>query len=155
MAANVHAHEAPAQENLWNGGVSPFKVGSKKLGMWLFILSDALTFSAVIIAYSYVRVATPNWPTPFTWSSVITATIMTFLLLSSSITMVMAVNAAQKGLRGQAALWIGATMAGGLGFLVLHANEWRHLIVEEGMTPFSNKRSEERRVGKEWRSRWS
>src|SRR5580693_9073471 len=117
MAASVHAPET--QENLWNGGVSPFKVGSKKLGMWLFILSDALTFSAVIIAYSYMRVSTPNWPTPFTWSSVITATIMTFLLLSSSITMVMAVDSAQKGLRGRSALWIGATMAGGLGFLVL------------------------------------
>ncbi|SRR5579871_244526 len=132
-----HGHGSDAK--LWYGGTSPFKVGSKKLGMWLFIMSDALTFSAVIIAYSYVRVSTPNWPTPFTWSSVITATIMTFLLLSSSITMVLAVDAAQKGLRGRATAWIGATMLGGLGFLVLHANEWRHLIVEEGMTPLSNK----------------
>jgi heme/copper-type cytochrome/quinol oxidase subunit 3 len=137
MVAQVPATEV--RGGLWNGGISPFTVGSKKLGMWLFILSDALTFSAVIMAYSYIRVSTPNWPTPFTWSSVITATVMTFLLLSSSITMVMAVDSAQKGLRGRAALWIGGTMAGGLGFLVLHANEWRHLIVDEGMTPLSNK----------------
>jgi cytochrome c oxidase subunit 3 len=137
MVAQIPATEV--RGGLWNGGGSPFAVGSKKLGMWLFILSDALTFSAVISAYSYIRVSTPNWPTPFTWSSVITASIMTFLLLSSSITMVMAVDSAQKGLRGRAALWIGGTILGGLGFLVLHANEWRHLIVEEGMTPFSNK----------------
>ena len=104
MAASVHAPEV--REGLWNGGVSPFKVGSKKLGMWFFILSDALTFSAIIIAYSYIRVSTPNWPTPFTWSSVITASIMTFLLLSSSITMVMAVDAAQKGLRGRFGMYV-------------------------------------------------
>src|SRR5258707_12643135 len=129
----------PGREKLWSGGISPYKVGDKKLGMWLFILSDALTFSAVIMAYAYVRVSTPNWPQPFGASSVVTATIMTFLLLSSSITMVMAVDAAQKGLRTRSALWIGATICGGLGFLVLHANEWRHLIVDEGMQARSNR----------------
>jgi cytochrome c oxidase subunit 3 len=139
MAATAHSHESHGREaSLWYGGTSPYKVGSKKLGMWLFIMSDALTFSAVIMAYSYIRVSTPNWPTPFTWSSVITASIMTFLLLSSSITMVLAVDAAQKGMRARATAWIAATMIGGLGFLVLHANEWRHLIVDEHMTPFSN-----------------
>ena len=138
VAANAVVH-TEAREGLWGGGISPYKVGSKKLGMWLFILSDALTFSAVIMAYSYVRVATPNWPTPFTWSSVITASVMTFLLLSSSITMVLAVDAAQKGLRTRSSLWIGATIMGGLGFLILHLNEWHHLIVEEGMRPFENK----------------
>ena len=84
----------------------PYKVESKKFGMWLFILSDALTFSAVIMAYAYIRVSTPEWPQPFNADSVVTASIMTFLLLSSSITMVMAVNAAQRGLRTRAALWI-------------------------------------------------
>jgi len=138
-AVNLHTQEAPEQD-LWNGGpdVSPYKVGSKKFGMWLFILSDALTFSAVIMAYAYIRLSTPEWPQPFNADSILTASIMTFLLLSSSITMVMAVNAAQRGLRTRAALWIGATMLGGLGFLVLHANEWRHLIVERHMLPTSN-----------------
>src|SRR5438309_818845 len=125
-------------ESLWNGGASPYKVGSKKLGMWLFILSDALTFSALIISYSYIRVSTPNWPQPFhLWPSVTVASIMTFFLLSSSITMVLAVHAAQHGQRAKAARWIGATMVGGLAFLVLHANEWR-LLIEEGLRPFEN-----------------
>ena len=46
-----------AVEAGWGGGASPYAVGHKKLGMWLFIVSDALTFSALIVAYSYVRIA--------------------------------------------------------------------------------------------------
>ena len=52
----------------WDGGTSPYKVGHKKLGMWLFVLSDSLTFSALLVGYSYVRVSTPNWPKPFAFS---------------------------------------------------------------------------------------
>ena len=56
--------EPPLQESAWGGGGSPFAIGSKKLGMWLFIISDAITFSALLMAYSYVRVASADWPTP-------------------------------------------------------------------------------------------
>ena len=52
----------------WGGGVSPFAVGDKKLGMWLFIVSDALTFSTLIVAYCYVRIAN-EWPKPFEFFS--------------------------------------------------------------------------------------
>ena len=48
----------------WSGGVSPFAMGSKKLGMWLFIVSDTLTFSVCLISYSYLRFANPDWPKP-------------------------------------------------------------------------------------------
>ncbi len=40
-------------------------MGSKKLGMWLFIVSDTLTFSALLIIYSYSRLTNPDWPRPF------------------------------------------------------------------------------------------
>ena len=127
-----------AKTSLWGGGASPYAVGSKKLGMWLFILSDALTFSALIISYSYVRLSTPDWPRPFhLWPSITVASIMTFCLLSSIITMMMAVSAAHRGRRAACARWIGATMLGGVAFLVLHANEWR-LLIEEGLRPFKN-----------------
>ena len=56
----VGANLRQVMESAWGGGVAPFATGSKKLGMWLFIISDAITFSALIMAYSYVRVA----PTP-------------------------------------------------------------------------------------------
>ena len=134
--ANAHAEELTMTE--WNGGVLPYSVPHVKLGMWLFILSDALTFSAVLIGYSYVRLATPHWPTPFHFSpSIIMATIMTFCLLSSSLTMVLGVNAAQRGERGSAVKWILFTILGGLAFIVLHGNEWRGLI-HEGLTLTGN-----------------
>lgn len=113
-------------------------IGSKKLGMWLFIISDSLTFSALLVAYSYVRVANVDWPTPFElWPSITMATVMTFCLLSSSLTMVMAVSASQRLERNSTVGWILATILGGLLFIVLHANEWSELI-HEGVTPFLN-----------------
>ena len=128
---------AQARAEIWGGGVRPYAVPSKKLGMWLFIVSDSLTFSVLLVTYSYVRLASTDWPTPFHGSSIALASIMTFCLLSSSLTMVMAVAAAHQDRRKQAARWLFATIAGGLAFIVLHANEWLGLI-HEGMRPFSN-----------------
>ncbi len=122
----------------WSGGTSPFAMGSKKLGMWLFIISDALTFSVLLVSYSYSRLANPDWPRPFPFSpAILFSTSMTVVLLASSLTMVMAVAAAHRGRRGAAVKWILATMAGGAIFIGLHLTEWIHLI-EEGARPFSN-----------------
>ncbi len=130
------AGEASVSE--WNGGVAPFAIPSKKLGMWLFIVSDAITFCAMLIAYSYVRASSEVWPKPFHfYPSIIVSSVMTFCLLTSSITMVMAVLASKKGDIAAATKWIYATMAGGMAFLLLHANEWMTLI-EEGLSPTSN-----------------
>ncbi len=131
------AHSAGATSVGWGGGSLPYAVESKKLGMWLFIISDALTFSALLVAYSYSRMANPKWPTPFDASSITLSTIMTFCLLSSSLTMVMAVIAGHRNQRALAAKWLAATMVAGLAFVVLHAYEWSHLI-ERGVTPFQN-----------------
>jgi cytochrome c oxidase subunit 3 len=132
------AEAAPLLANAWDGGAFPFRVGHKKLGMWLFILSDSLTFSALLIGYSYVRVASRAWPTPFHfWPSVVMATVMTLLLLSSSLTMVLAVSAAHRGDRRGAIRNIGLTILGGMGFIVLHVNEWLTLI-HEGVRLWQN-----------------
>ncbi len=123
--------------DIWGGGVRPYAIVSKKLGMWLFIVSDSLTFSALLVSYSYLRLANENWPTPFHLSSIAMASVMTFCLLSSSLTMVMAVAAGHQDRRKDAARWIFFTILGGVAFIVLHANEWRGLI-REGVTPFGN-----------------
>ena len=65
-----------------------FGAYSKKVGMWLFLASDSLTFGALLFAFSYNRIYTTPWPTPFHRASIINATIMTACLLSSSLTMV-------------------------------------------------------------------
>jgi cytochrome c oxidase subunit 3 len=107
--------------------------------MWLFIISDSLTFSAMLFGYTYSRVSNPDWPKPFDFfPSIIFSSVMTFCLLSSSLTMVMAVHAMNHGNRKAAGRWILATMAGGLAFVVLHAMEWMRLINEEHVTAFSN-----------------
>ena len=122
----------------WDGGVSPYAVGHKKLGMWLFILSDSLTFSALLIAYSYVRVASGTWPSPFhPWPSIAMATVMTVVLLSSSVTMAMAVSAAKTGDTRRVVKFMWLTILGGLAFIVLHMNEWMGLI-REGVTLWEN-----------------
>src|SRR5438034_4130968 len=122
-------------EGLWAGGGSPYRTNSKKLGMWLFIISDSLTFSALLFAYTYSRVSNPNWPTPFHFSpSIIFSSVMTFALLSSSLTMVMAVHNMNHGNRAAAARWILATMAAGATFVGLHLTEWMNLINNEHVT---------------------
>src|SRR6201997_1118334 len=107
---------------------SLFGTYSKKIGMWLFLLSDSLTFGALLYAYSYGRISTPNWPTPFHSESIVNATIMTAFLLTSSLTMVLAVRASVMGNQKAQRLWLLATMACGTGFVILHAREWTHLI---------------------------
>ncbi len=100
---------------------SPFGIGSKKFGMWLFIVSDALTFSTLLICYTFLRVSNPSWPAPFQFSpSIVFSTVMTLVLLTSSLTMV-------KG-------WLRSTMFLGATFVALHLTEWRHLLAE-GITP--------------------
>jgi len=116
---------------------SLFGTYSKKIGMWLFLLSDSLTFGALLFAYSYGRISNPDWPTPFHKESIVNATVMTGCLLSSSLTMVLAVLAARRGDRSWTRNWILFTMLFGTAFIVLHAMEWTKLI-GEGMTPFKN-----------------
>lgn len=129
---------AQVRTSIWEGGVRPFGVPSRKLGMWLFLISDSLTFSALLVTYSYMRMTNPGWPTPFHfWPSIVLATVMTFCLLSSSLTMVLAVAAAHAGERKRAAFWLYMTMVGGVAFIVLHLNEWMSLF-HEGVTPFKN-----------------
>ncbi len=116
---------------------SLFGTYSKKIGMWLFLLSDSLTFGALLFAYSYGRISTPDWPTPFGKASIVNATIMTVCLLSSSLTMVLGVLASKKGDHKATVRWLLATMFFGALFVVLHAKEWSGLI-NEGLRPFSN-----------------
>ncbi|HEY6266893.1 MAG TPA: hypothetical protein VIX11_01230 [Candidatus Acidoferrum sp.] len=110
---------------------SLFGTYSKKIGMWLFLLSDSLTFGALLYAYSYGRISMGDaWPKPFHSESIINATIMTAFLLTSSLTMVFAVRASVHGDAKWQRLWLLATMLCGTGFIILHGREWSNLIAE-------------------------
>jgi cytochrome c oxidase subunit III len=112
-----------------------FSVPAKKMAMWVFIIADTATFAACLVAYGFIRNATPNWPRPF--HSITNVALMTFILITSSLTMLMAVRAAKAGDKSAALRWTLVTAAAGILFALLHIREWMALI-GEGMTLFKN-----------------
>ncbi|MBZ5571174.1 MAG: cytochrome c oxidase subunit 3 [Acidobacteriia bacterium] len=112
-----------------------FSVPAKKMAMWLFIIADTATFAACLVAYGFIRNATPNWPRPF--HSITNVAIMTFILVTSSLTMLIGVRAARAGDKAGALRWTFITAAAGILFALLHVREWLALIAE-GMTLFKN-----------------
>jgi cytochrome c oxidase subunit III len=112
-----------------------FSVPAKKMAMWLFIIADTATFAACLVAYGFLRNATPAWPRPF--HSITNLALMTFLLLTSSLTMLIGVRAAKAGDKALALRWTLITAGLGILFAVLHIREWMALI-NEGMTLFKN-----------------
>jgi len=117
---------------------SPYAIPSRKLAMWLFILSDACTFGALLFAYGYLRTASPNWPTPFKFfPSIFNVVIMTFVLITSSLTMLVAVDASRRANKLKTIRWMGITMVLGALFAILHMREWAGMI-KEGVRLFEN-----------------
>jgi cytochrome c oxidase subunit III len=137
------------KKNLWGGGVEPMKVSYGKLMMWIFLLSDAFTFSAFLVTYGVSRVLHPSfaanlpadkrWPVPenvfdampFLHGAhlpLIFVGIMTFILILSSVTMVLAVEAGERRSRAEVEKWMLWTILGGAAFLGCQAWEWSHFI---------------------------
>ena len=112
-----------------------FSIPTKKLAMWLFIIADTMTFAACLVAYGFVRNGAPDWPRPF--HSITNVAIMTFILLTSSLTMLLGLRAARAGDKAGAFRWTMITAALGIAFALLHIREWMGLI-DEGMTLFKN-----------------
>jgi heme/copper-type cytochrome/quinol oxidase subunit 3 len=110
---------------------SPYGMQSKKLTMWLFIASDAVTFGSVLFGYSYLRVGALDWPRPFQFfPSIVNGMVMTAVLLTSSLTMLGAVSAAKAGKKAACMKWLGATVILGIIFATLHLREWFHMFAE-------------------------
>ncbi len=117
---------------------SPYGIQSKKLAIWLFIIADAATFGAILFAYGYLRTANPDWTRPFAfWPTIANGIAMTLVLLTSGLTMVGAVRAAQAGRAPAAVRWLGVTMLLGVVFAALHLREW-FAMIGEGWRLFTN-----------------
>jgi len=114
----------------WGGGKSPFGTSWSKFMMWIFIISDALTFAGFLIAYGFMRQVAPAWPVQMEVFSPLLITFMTFVLISSSAVMAMAVSAARSGDPKSATKFLGLTIVGGAIFLGCQAYEWWHFISE-------------------------
>ena len=112
-----------------------FSVPAKRMAMWLFIIADTATFAGCLVAYGFIRNSTPDWPRPF--HSITNVALMTFILLTSSLTMLIAVRSAQKDDKAGAFRWTMITALGGILFAALHIREWMGMI-GEGATLFHN-----------------
>jgi cytochrome c oxidase subunit 3 len=114
----------------WGGGKSPFGTSWSKFMMWIFIISDALTFAAFLIGYGFMRMTSPAWPKQTEVFNMALITFMTFALISSSAVMAMAVGAARAGEPKKAVRYLTMTIIGGAIFLGCQAFEWHHFIGE-------------------------
>ena len=153
MSTTTQTIDGP-KRSIWDGGQSPFKASYGKLMMWFFLLSDAFTFSALLITYGMVRSAhhaydgaaeafqfsNEYWPipekvfnaVPFLHGQdlpLVFVGIMTFILIMSSVTMVLGVEAGHRMDRKAVEKWMLWTIIGGLVFLGCQAWEWAHYIV--------------------------
>jgi cytochrome c oxidase subunit 3 len=160
------------KKSIWGGGNSPFSVSYGKLMMWIFLLSDAFTFSSLLVAYGFVRHTYPSpgpnelikpmqhlnegfveqmqevgyfakdhWPLPelvFNHFPFIHGihlplffvSLMTFILIFSSVTMVLAVEAGHRMAKKEVAMYMVLTILGGAAFLGCQAWEWTQFITE-------------------------
>lgn len=133
------ATKALSNDVLWGGGRSPFSISYGKMMMWFFLVSDALTFSGLLVAYGFVRHSTTEaWPIgeevfralPGLTGSypLIYVALMTFILIISSVTMVLAVEAGHRMDKKGVIKWMFLTVIGGAFFVGSQAWEWSHFI---------------------------
>jgi len=124
----------------WGGGSKPLKASYGKMMMWFFIVSDALTFSGFLASYGFSRFKfIDSWPiadevfthVPFLHGQelpMIYVAFMTFVLIMSSVTMVLAVDAGHHLNKGKVTLYMFLTIIGGLIFVGSQAWEWATFI---------------------------
>jgi heme/copper-type cytochrome/quinol oxidase subunit 3 len=108
-----------------------------KLGMWIFLAADAMSFGGLLAGYGALRYSSWNWPDPKSVLGIQTTAFMTFLLICSSVTMVKALSAMKRGDRRMTKIFLALTILGGATFLGMQAIEWTGLI-HEGMTIRAN-----------------
>lgn len=129
------------EDKTWGGGENPpLKASYGKLMMWFFILSDALTFSGFLAAYGFSRFKfIDSWPVadevfnhfPFLHgvdAPMYYVALMTFILIFSSVTMVLAVDAGHQMKKNKVVLYMFLTLIGGIIFLGSQAWEWKNFI---------------------------
>ena len=128
-----------SKDQLWSGGQSPFGISYGKMMMWYFLVSDALTFGGLLTAYGVIRHGSASlWPVgeqvfeslPMLHGSypLIYVALMTFILIISSVTMVLAVEAGHRMDKKGVIKWMGYTVIGGFIFISSQAWEWSHFI---------------------------
>ncbi len=130
----AHAHDGHHSSNPLIGGVDPQfgRATPGKLGMWIFLVTDAMSFSGFLIAYAVLR-SKLDWPNPSEHLGITLSGIATFLLICSSVSMVLSIDACKARDRKNMLNWLLVTIAGGAIFLGIQAYEYTHLV-HQGIT---------------------
>jgi cytochrome c oxidase subunit III len=153
MSTTTTSINFSSKRGIWGGGNEPLNASYGKLMMWFFLLSDIFTFAAFLVAYGAIRVSYPPyggpasdfvgsneyWPVPelvfdaFPFLHgihlpLVFVALMTFILIMSSVTMVLAVEAGHRNDRNDVVKWLLWTLLGGITFLGCQAWEWSHFI---------------------------
>jgi heme/copper-type cytochrome/quinol oxidase subunit 3 len=123
QVASVHSVVEPAETPL-----TPESWG--KLGMWVFLVGDAVGFGVLLASYGAMRATSADWPNPYDVLGINLTAAMTFLLICSSVTMVKALEWLGRGDRDRCRLFLLLTATGGTLFVALQAYEWSKLIRE-------------------------
>ena len=105
-----------------------------KIGIWLFLASEVMLFGALFASYILIRTGAPDWPRGDTILNVPLATFNTIVLITSSVTMVMAWASLMRNRFGTYRLYMGATIQLGGVFLVVKYFEYSHKF-ETGLFP--------------------
>ena len=111
---------------------SPYAPSWQKVMMWMFIVTDGLTFAGFLACYGFARLASAAWPDQSLVFDLNLISLMTFVLISSSATMASAVRAAAEGSARRTTRYLLLTILGGLVFLSMQAYEWSHFIAAGG-----------------------
>ncbi len=101
-----------------------------KVGMWIFLLTDAMSFSGLLLGYGILRAGSHDWPNPAERLGIPSTAVMTFALICSSVSMVLALESAKQRDRKALIKWLALTILGGLFFLGGQVREYTHLISE-------------------------
>jgi len=134
----AHAEHAAVPPGVLDERLEDVRFGKAtggKVAMWIFIAQDGMAFGGLLLAYGLLRIfAGDNWPAPGMKPTDILGipltALATFILICSSVSMVLAVDNAQKAHRKNTVFWLALTILGGLSFLGIQAFEYTHLAHE-------------------------
>jgi heme/copper-type cytochrome/quinol oxidase subunit 3 len=129
MSQSAAAPALPVKDGGFSFGVA----SGGKVGMWIFLLTDGMSFAGLLLTYGILRAGSHDWPDPSEVLGIGFTAVMTFVLICSSVSMVMALAAAAEKDKKRLVKWLALTILGGLFFLLGQVKEYSGLIMHEHM----------------------
>ncbi|MFN0205122.1 MAG: heme-copper oxidase subunit III [Planctomycetota bacterium] len=131
QAAAHHGHAEHGHSSFPDAGFGTASNG--KIAMWIFLVTDGLTFAGLLLGYGYLRIASEIWPDPQPLLGIALTAAATFILICSSVSMVLSLAAAAENNKAKMLQWLFLTAVGGMAFLGIQIYEYNHNI-HIGMT---------------------